>query len=395
MQIMALILIGSHHRLTPPSRLQQVLGAKESIFAQLLAMQKSGKITGAFLLATCNRLEVLLDTENGSSEQDRQALADEILPPHSCSDIKYHLLHGQEATTHLLRVATGLESMVPGEDQILGQLREALKMAERHNLLSKKLGILRTRLMGAARDIRRRTGMTRVQVSVAATAAKLLQRAGSQLCVVGAGETGRLAVETLTRRGVKNILIVNRTLKSAQALAQHFGHQAMSLREFLEIRRGPAPMPLQGILFAVHSSEPIFTAAHAEGIDLAVDISMPSVLHPDLNDKPGTEIIDLDALAKHVEAEGERRGSSLKIAEELAHSRAQRIHAEILGKHKDFASIIDQHLNTALSELENALKSKLQHLSGDDQERVRQVVLRTTRRNAHYHLQDLKQLPST
>jgi len=389
MSSMALWVLGSNHRLAAPSRLQAAVSRQEEILSQLVSLQAEGSIRGGVLLGTCNRLELILDAE---PNPDSLGLLNGL------EDVAMHQLQDEEAVIYLLRVATGLESMVRGEDQILGQLREAFKVAASHCLLSAPLRVLRTRLFEAARDIRKRTGLSRTRVSVAALAARHFATAhgATRLAVIGAGETGRLALETLVRCGHKDLLVVNRTYDRARALAQHFQCEAMSLRDFLAARERSNAPQLDGILSAVHSKEPVLHAAHVRGVQLLIDVSMPSVLAPDVRDVPGLTVLDLDAIAELVAAEDARRSHNLEIADDLVQARGKHLHKAITGGARGLQHglqmVINQHVDAALREWTAAVRTKLKHLCEADQEQVRQVLLRTVRRNAHLHLTDLKQL---
>jgi glutamyl-tRNA reductase len=354
-------------------------------------MRAAGDVRGGVMLATCNRLEFVVDLPSGG---DRERVAGELFQEDA--DLPRHIWSDAEATHYLLRVATGLESMVLGEDQILGQLREAFKQGEQHGMLSPTLQVLRTRLVSAARDTRRLTGLAGSKVSVAALAARELAKAGPRLAVVGAGETGRLAVETLRKCGRSDVMVVNRTLSRASALARHFGTRAMGLDEFLAAAESDADSEprYDGVLFAIRSPKPLFTARHARGLRQIVDISMPSVVAADVRTASGTEVLDLDGIAALVEAEGVRRSSGAGLAGELVQARAQELHRKIRdvesGQHARLAAVVDHHLETALAELQAALASNLRHLSEIDRQQVRQVIVRAAKRNAHYHLEDLR-----
>ncbi|MHC4076948.1 MAG: glutamyl-tRNA reductase [Planctomycetota bacterium] len=380
---MTLWVLGSNHRLIAPSRLQAAVARREEILSQMLSLHAEGTIRGGVLLSTCNRLELILDAKTDIGERELFE---------GLRGIPMHRLHGEEAVRYLLRVGSGLESMVRGEDQILGQLREAFKEAESLCLLSAPLRILRTRLTEAARDIRRRTGLSQTRVSVAALAARHLSAVGGRLAVIGAGETGRLALETLTRAGHKDLLVVNRTYDRARALANHFDCEAMALRDFLAAReRSDAPQ-LDGILSAVHSDQPLLKATHVRGVRMLIDISMPSVLASEVRDVAGLEVMDLDAIAQLVSAEDARRSHNLEVADELVQARGRHLYQEINGNKRGLQKVIDDHVASALQEWTAAVRTKLRHLCEADQEQVRQVLLRAVRRNAHLHLTDLKQL---
>jgi glutamyl-tRNA reductase len=386
---MVIRVIGSNHRLTPPSQLQGAVACREAIFARLLTMQSAGRIRGAILLGTCNRLEIIIDTDR----EDDPGLPHGLLAEHT--DIPRHDLYDAAASHYLLRVATGLESMVRGEDQILGQLRAAFKRADEHGLLSPTLRVLRTDLIAAARDLRQRTGLVKSKVSVASLAARQLERGGTRFAVVGAGETGRLAVEALIKRGFTDLLVVNRTVQRAAALARHFGLEAMALSDFLTAAEART-IQLDGVLFAIDSPLPVFELRHVGDIEVLVDVSMPSVIDGPVREAQGVEVIDLDRIAVLVESESDRRQARFGTAEELVRAKAGHLHQRLIAVHSGaevhLSQILERHLDNAMQELHTVLTTKLSHLSDIDQEQVRQALVRAAKRNAHIHLKDVREL---
>jgi len=390
---MATRVIGTNYRLTPPSQLQLAVGRKEEIFARLVALRESHTIRGAILLGTCNRIEVILDPHPGTGAGLDQVIFGEHVT------MNLHDFGGQEATHYLLRVATGLESMVLGEEQILGQLREAFKASDDHGLLSPILRNLRNQLMSAARETRHSAGMARCKVSVASLAARQLEPAGRRFAVVGAGETGRLAIEALVKRGFLDLVVVNRTFHRAAALARHFGIRALSLADFLEQSERGGPKPWDAVLFAIESRGPVFFARHAIGLRAIVDVSMPCILDDSVRELEGLDICDLDSIAKLVDSETGRRLTTLRAAESIVRARATTLHSSLAaassGNHSHLGQIMELHLDTARQELQTLLSNKLSHLSNPDQELVREVILRTTKRSAHLHLKDIRELSNS
>jgi glutamyl-tRNA reductase len=382
---MTIRVIGSSHHLAPPSRLQEAVSQKERLLGRLVRLRTENRINGAILLATCNRLEVVLDV----NEHPRSVTHEDLLGAGVA--LACHEFGGSEATQYLLRVATGLDSMVRGEDQILGQWREAFKQAQTHGLLSPVLRVLRTQLVATARETRQQTGLTKIHVSVASLAARQIEQSGQDVVVLGAAETGRLAVETLVKRGKCRITLVNRTASRAEALARHFGIEAMSLEEFLSVAE-TAPR-WSGILAAVNSKQPLLDARHVRGMKMIVDVSMPSVIAENVRSVDGLTVLDLDAIAKIVQDEGQRRTAALDTAEDIVVGRARALHVALTetGGGTHLARIVEQHVETAMQELQSLLETKLRHLSDGDQDQVRQAVLRTTRRNAHLHVQDVRE----
>ena len=374
-----IVLIGSNYEVEPFAALQDLVRRREEILSRIVELRESNRIRGAVLLTTCNRFEVLFD---GDPFANDPAGVEELF-----GDVATVELRGRAAIAHVLRVATGIRSLVVGEDQILGQISRAFQEAECHGLLSKFLHMLRTRVLAAGRDIRKRAGLANTKVSVASVGAMRLIKAGSRLAVVGAGETGREALDVLARLGARDVLVVNRTLAKAEKLAAHHGYRACSLADFRS-----APPAVDGVLLAISCPEPILTAELAVNLKVAVDVSMPSVLGNDLDRVPGLQVIRLDAIGKLASADTNGRASAVEIAEPLVLARAKKIYRELNSGQLDLGAVIERHVNTAMDELDSAFRGNLAHLSQNDQHALRQILDRLARRNAHLHIQDLKEL---
>ncbi len=229
--------------------------------------------------------------------------------------------------------------------------------------------------------------MADTRVSVACVGARRLIQAGPRLGVVGVGEVGRHALEVLARLGARDVVVVNRTLSKAEKVALHYGFRAMSLAEFQS-----DPPALDGVLLAVSSPEPVLGAELVQGLRLVVDLSLPSVLAEDLDRVTGLSIAKLDAIGKIASAESEGRADAARIAEKLVQARARQIYRELDSGRVSLGTVIERHVTNAMDELEQAFRGNLAHLSLHDREALKLILERSARRNAHFHIQDLKEL---
>ena len=369
--------------MAPPSLLERLSSRSEKIQARLLELSEQGSISGALLVSTCNRLEVLVELADSAAEIDEVDLLGTEVPLRSCSD--------EQAVDMLLAVTSGLHSMVFGEAQILGQVREAFRKAEALGLLSRRLQMLRTRLLPAARQLRRQIGLDQLPASVASMAVDQVIKAGKRIAIVGAGETGRLVIETLHRRQVRDVLVVNRSLPKAEGLARHFGGRAMSLHEF-QMQRPE----LDGVVYAVQSDKPLLSLDRARGLKVVVDISQPSILEPDLRASQPIDglptIVSLDELSA-LSVEQERcYAETREVGVVESRAIARRLWSEVESGRPDLGRVVDLHIEGALAELEQAFGSHLSHLQNPDREQLRALMTKTARRNAHIHIQDLKRM---
>jgi glutamyl-tRNA reductase len=381
------VVIGSHHGLVEPSRLPAADRARIALEARLAELKDEGAIRGGVALASCHRTEVVVEIDARHGLPARERFFGDLLD----ADVPIETFENRRAVEHLLRVAVGLDSVVVGEEQILGQLGESFRSADDRGLLGRTLHKLRTRLLKSARDLRQRLGLTGRNISsMAAVGARhLAERAGKRIAVVGAGETGRLALEQLARRDDLELYIVNRSLDRAQALARHHGATAIGLREFLA-----APPELDGVLFAVSGTDAFCTPALARGWRMVVDLSLPTVVHDDTRAIEGLDVVDLDRIRELAGAEADVLADAIRDGGSQCKALAKQLFQELRGdaNGQDFGRLIDLHVENAMAELQSALKGALSHLEESDQQQLRKLLERSARKTAHLHIQDVRRL---
>ncbi|MGA9422681.1 MAG: glutamyl-tRNA reductase [Rhodanobacteraceae bacterium] len=233
---MALITIGLNHLSAPLALRERVSFAPETTGHALIELAAQPGIREALILSTCNRTELYCTVDAGAESTPADWLhrhremsgvgLDEFLYRH----------HDADAVRHLFRVATGLESMVLGEPQILGQVKSAYLLARDAQTLRAPLDRLLQNTFAVAKRVRSDTRIGANPVSVAFTAVRLAARVFADLgkaCVllIGAGETIELAARHLTEAKVRQLIVANRTLENAQALAGRLGGYAIALAD--------------------------------------------------------------------------------------------------------------------------------------------------------------------
>ncbi len=238
---MPLFTLGINHT-TAPVRLRERLAiSAERIKPALHGLVGLANVQEAAILSTCNRTEWYCNLETPSNDLQIMNWLSEF---HNCNsqDIQPHLYRycDQEAVKHTLRVACGLDSMVLGEPQILGQLKSAYQDANHAGTLGRHLSRLFQHAFSAAKQIRTETDIGANPVSVAFAAVNLAKQIYGNLntctvLLVGAGETMELAARHLSRAGIKRMLIANRSLEKAENLARKFSAQAISLTEISQV----------------------------------------------------------------------------------------------------------------------------------------------------------------
>ncbi|MES9881736.1 MAG: glutamyl-tRNA reductase [Sedimenticola sp.] len=256
---MALLTLGLNHKTAPIDIRERLTFGPDIIVAALRSLAELPGVTETAILSTCNRTELYCNLQ-GSEREDISSwlsrfhgLELETISPYLYSH------NEQEAVRHLLRVASGLDSMVLGEPQILGQVKQAFQTARDAGTTSKLLGRMFQHTFSVAKQVRTDTAIGHSPVSVAFSAVSLARQIFSDLSqqtalLIGAGETIELAARHLSQHGIKRIIVANRTLERAHNLANQFGGYAIALTEIsahlaeadIVISSTASPLPVVG-----------------------------------------------------------------------------------------------------------------------------------------------------
>jgi glutamyl-tRNA reductase len=234
---MSLYTIGLSHATAPLDVREKVTFAPDVLADALRDLIGAQRTREAAILSTCNRTEVY--AHGGDPAQVARWLEDvHRLPQGALSPYIYTLPH-DKAVAHAFRVASGLESMVLGEPQILGQMKQAVRSAEAAGALGLVLNRLFQRTFAVAKDVRTHTEIGSASISMAAAAVKLAQRifpslSERRLLLIGAGEMIELAATHFAAQRPKSITVANRTLERGEKLADRFGAEAITLTELTE-----------------------------------------------------------------------------------------------------------------------------------------------------------------
>ncbi|MDG4768157.1 glutamyl-tRNA reductase [Solwaraspora sp. WMMD406] len=308
---MNLLVVGASYRTTPVATLERLAVAPADLAEILSRLMAQPYVGAAVVLSTCNRVEVYAAVTgfHGGLADICGVLAERA--GRAPNDLAEHLYvhHGQAAVEHAFRVAAGLDSMVVGEAQILGQLRDAYHAANEADTTGRLLHELMQQALRVGKRAHAETGIDRAGQSVVSAAlrvgADLLPGglAGRPVLVLGAGAMGALAVATLARLGVGPIMVANRRDDRAVRLAGTYGADAVP---YAELKRTLAGVDL--VISATASAEPVLTrAAVADvlrrrpadrtGPLVLLDLAVPRDVEPAAGELPGVAVIDIDALA--------------------------------------------------------------------------------------------------
>ncbi len=316
---MTLWVLGLNHQTAPVDLRERVAFAAGALPAALASLRALPQVSEAALLSTCNRTELY------AIASDSDALG-EWLAAHADGLESYlYRHHNADAVRHLFRVATGLDSMVLGEPQILGQVKEAWIAARENGALGNRLDRLFQQTFAVAKRARTDTRVGANPVSVASTAVRLAQNSFARLdestvLLIGAGETIELAARHLSEGKVRRLLIANRTLAHAQELATRHGGYALPLTE-LDRHLAEADV----VFSATASREPVVSRAQVSAAlskrrhkpMLLFDLAVPRDIEPGVADLADAYLYTVDDLERAVEDNRRGRREAAEAAEAI------------------------------------------------------------------------------
>ena len=314
-----LLCVSVSHKQAPIAVREQLAVPAAQLPARLERLRAVPGVREAFLLATCNRLEIFAEVAG-------RGVADDLVRELGPIAAPYAAVHCEtDALLHLLRVAASLESMVVGEAQILGQLKDAVAAARACGALGPRLGQAIASATSAAKRVRTETGIARGAVSVASVAAHLARKVLGDLgtrcaLILGAGEMAQLAARELKADGVRELLVANRSAEHAAALALEVHGVPVSLQDL------PALLErVDVVVCSTSAPQAVVTLALMERALKArryrpiflIDLSLPRNVEPSVNRLENTYLYDLDDLERVAAENRELRNGELARAEAI------------------------------------------------------------------------------
>jgi glutamyl-tRNA reductase len=322
---MHLVLVGTSYQRAPVELRELLAYDPELRRASLERLGAEG--SEAAILSTCNRTEAYLVATDPEEAERRiygelgalSGLAESELAP------ALYTLTDQPAALHLFRVAAGLDSMVPGEAQILGQVREAYGAARETASVGPVLHRLFRQALRVGKRVRTETAIGENPASVSAAAAELAERvfeelAGRRILLLGAGKTADLTAANLISRGVAGIVVANRSPERAEALARRFGGRAVGLdrveEELLQADVVVSSTSSQGYVVSSDQVKRAMRRRRGQPV-FFIDIAVPRDVDPAVNDIEGCYLYDIDDLDR-------------VVAESVAGRREEAVRAEAI-----------------------------------------------------------------
>jgi glutamyl-tRNA reductase len=374
---MTVLCVGLSHREAPIAVREQIAVAPGQLAERLAQVRTIAGMREVMLLSTCNRLEIFAVADSRSAGEDVL----EQLGPAAAQHARCRF--DTEALRHLFRVAASLDSMVVGEAQILGQVKEAASKAQEHGALGPQLIRALDRAMLAAKRVRTETEIARGALSVSSVAVRLAKKLlgdlqGRCVLLIGAGEMAQLAARELKSAGASELLVANRSLAAAEELAREFSGLPVTLDELPQLlERADVAICSTAAQAFVVTHEMMARALKGRRFRpiFLVDLTLPRNVEPSANELENVYVYDMDDLESVAAANGEARAAQVQRAEQIVEEELKVLlaHVEERASLPVLARLRAHAESLARAEVERTLAA-LPGLSERDQKSVRAMA---------------------
>jgi glutamyl-tRNA reductase len=322
--------IGLSHR-TAPVELRERFAVGSDVIPEALARLRGSGLAGeAVWLSTCNRVELYAVGPVTTGDALRRHVLERTGLAEAPPNDALYLFPEPHSIEHLFRVASGLDSMVLGETEILGQLKKAYELARQHGHTGPRLNKAFQRAFNVAKQIRSETNIQRGGISVASVSVELAERIfetveNREVVVVGAGDTGEKVARALISRGVRQVLISNRSPEKAEALAVALGERARPIGDWME-----AAEKADVLISSTSSAGFVLEASQVAKLMqirqrrplLLIDLAVPRDIDPAVIKVSDVYLFNVDDLQAIAEAHRRQRESEVARCEELIRGKA-------------------------------------------------------------------------
>ncbi|MGZ8715400.1 MAG: glutamyl-tRNA reductase [Mycobacterium sp.] len=406
---MSVLLFGVSHRSAPVSVLEQ-LSTDEAEQAKIVEkVLQSSLVTEAMVLSTCNRVEVYAVVE---AFHGGLSVIGQVLSEHSGMGLgdltKYaYVRYAEAAVEHLFAVASGLDSAVIGEQQVLGQVRRAYATAESNHTVGRTLHELSQRALSVGKRVHSETGIDAAGASVVSVAldmaeARLGSLAGRSAVVIGAGSMGSLSAKYLVQAGVERIHIVNRSLPRAKRLAEKVRELGVVAEAFPFDHLTPTLTDADVVVSCTGAVRPVVSLADVHrGLahgqtpkqQVICDLGMPRNVDPAVAGLPDVYVVDMDRIQREPSAraaasdtEAARTIVAAEVANYLSGQRMAEVTPTVTALRQRAADVVEAELLR--------LDNRLPGLEAAHRDEVAKTVRRVVDKLLHAPTVRVKQLAS-
>ena len=397
---MGILLVGMSHK-TAPVELREKLSMPEESLPSLLEDLKGDVIPECVILSTCNRVEIFAYSEK--TDEGIQAIKEFLSSKHETdlATLEPHLYiqEGDEAIRHVFEVASSLDSMIVGEPQILGQIKNAYTIASENNSTGLVLNRLMHKAFSVAKRVKTETKISQNAVSISYAAVELAKKIFEDLSektvmLVGAGEMCELAARHLMNNGAKAILVTNRTYSRAVELAQEFNGSAIRFEDFIgSLIRTDIIISSTGSPHYILHHQDVKEVLHQRRNKpiLMIDIAVPRDLDPEIDKIDNVYLYDIDDLQSVVETNLDERGKEAGKAYEIVTHEVETFRRWMtsLDVTPMIVSLRERFENVRKEELEKTLP-RLNGMSDKEKKDIEAMAMAMINKLLHGPLQALK-----
>ncbi len=398
---MNLVLLGLNHRTAPVEVREQFHIPETELGRAVRLLSRHPGVLEGMILSTCNRVEFFAHTQDGAEPGGhlRDFVADYYQREFSGIDSYFYCHKQVESIRHMFRVASSLDSMVLGEPQILGQVKQAFQTAQDAGAVNGLLRDVMNQTLAVARKVRRETAIGSSAVSISSAAVELARKIFGDLrnrtiFIIGAGKMSELAAKNLLRSGASTILVSNRTYERAVDMAHLFQGTAIRFEQLLEnipradiiISSTGAPhfvirKPQMERLLAARKNRPIFL----------VDIAVPRDIDPRVNELDNVFLYDIDDLEHVIEANRRQRKQEAQWAEQIVSREVDQTLRRLASREVAPTIVaLGEHLNRIRAEEMERMKGSLAELSPDERQAVEALTQGMIKKILHGPITELK-----
>jgi len=391
-------LIGVNHKTAPVEVRERFAVPDRKLPEALQQLMRVPGVGEGMILSTCNRVEVLAQTTNGSTDL-RKFLAQYFGLKPALYESHLYEYRQHDAVRHVFRVASSLDSMIVGEPQILGQVKEAYATARAAGAVQSYLDLLLTRAFAVAKRVRTETAVGSSSVSVASVAVELAGKIfgslqGKHVCLVGAGKMSELAARHLLAQGATPIFVANRTYERAVSLAASFGAEVVRFADlYNNCDRADIVITSTGAPVAIFKREhgESFLARRKNRPMFFIDIAVPRDVDPEMNKLDGIFVYDIDDLQEAVSSHVEGRKKEAERAESIIEVEVERFQARLQTLHvvPTIVSLQDQFETIRQAELDRA-RGRLGKLSPEQDAAIEAMSRGIVNKILHTPIRSLK-----
>lgn len=394
-------LIGLNHR-TAPLEIREVFALNEVSPKQLDLWQENCPIKELIILSTCNRVELLTISQGHDTPIEWMLRSWARLCSHEPEVLRpyIYILNHKEAVEHIFSVASSLDSMVLGEPQILGQMKDSYRLCVEQGTTGPILNRLMHKAFSVAKRIRTETKISQNAVSISFAAVELAKNifgnlAPKKVMLIGAGEMAELAASHLINNGIQQLFVTNRTYARAVEIASHFQGQAIPFTEiYNQLPKADIIISSTGsnqTLINIKDMRQIIKKRKYKPM-FFIDIAVPRDIDPDINQLDNIYIYDIDDLKGVVEENLEQRREEAEIAKKIINEEVTAFEGWLrsLSLKPTIIDLLNYGENLAQKELNKTLKNLGPDLSPETRQAIEQLAFSLSKKLLHHPITFLK-----